>query len=353
MFFHPSPIDPSHRPFTLSVAPMLDWTDRHCRYFHRLLSGQAVLYTEMVHANALIHGSQKDWQDVTPAEGSVVLQLGGSEPNTLAQAARLGAQWGYSAINLNCGCPSPRVQKGAFGACLMQTPELVAQAVDAMQTAVTHTRLVGKHRPEITVKHRIGLGREEDETLVRQFVEIVSQAGCKTFIVHARNAWLEGLSPKENRHVPPLRYEVVYRLQQDFPHLTFVLNGGVRTLPQIAQITADQPRLTGLMMGRWAYEDPWSLTQWDAVLSPSAVEIKPEMTRETIEQAMVTYMSHQAEQHGIPWRTIARHMLGLYKGQPGARAWRRVWSDPQLKNQSPQLVSALAQQALKKEARFQ
>ncbi len=344
-------------PFTLSVAPMLDWTDRHCRYFHRLLSRRAVLYTEMVHANALIHGPQKEWQDVATYEEPVVLQLGGSEPHMLAQAARLGAQWGYSAINLNCGCPSPRVQKGAFGACLMQTPDLVAKVIEAMQTAVIHARPTGGHVPEITVKHRIGLGREEDEALVRQFVEIVSQAGCKTFIVHARNAWLEGLSPKENRHVPPLRYEVVYRLQQDLPQFNFILNGGIRTFTQVSEIAANHPLLSGLMVGRWAYEDPWSLSRWDAFLSPPEPNLHPgarsEMTREAIEQAMVSYMQQQAQQQGISWRTIARPMLGLYKGQPGARAWRQIWSDHQLQNQSPQLVSALAQQALKKEARFQ
>lgn len=319
----------------LSVAPMLDWTDRHCRFFHRLLSKRALLYTEMVTTGALIHGDVARHLAFNSQEHPLALQLGGSEPKDLAQCARLGAQWGYDEINLNCGCPSERVQRGAFGACLMNEPRLVADGVKAMVDAVSIP---------ITVKHRIGIDQVEDYAFVRDFVGEVSRAGCGTFIVHARNAWLKGLSPKDNREVPPLRYEWVYQLKRDFPALVFVLNGGVTTIEQIG---LHLQQLDGVMVGREAYHNPWCLSQWDALFDPpqdaGQVQVPaPLMTREWVEQQMVVYMQDQWTQHGVPWPSIARHMLGLRHGLPGARRWRQVWSDHKLKNTSPERVMALA-----------
>ncbi len=319
----------------LSVAPMLDWTDRHCRFFHRLLSKRALLYTEMVTTGALIHGDVARHLAFNSQEHPLALQLGGSEPKDLAQCARLGAQWGYDEINLNCGCPSERVQRGAFGACLMNEPRLVADGVKAMVDAVSIP---------ITVKHRIGIDQVEDYAFVRDFVGEVSRAGCGTFIAHARNAWLKGLSPKDNREVPPLRYEWVYQLKRDFPALVFVLNGGVTTIEQIG---LHLQQLDGVMVGREAYHNPWCLSQWDALFDPlqgagQAQAPAPLMTREWVEQQMVVYMQDQWTQHGVPWPSIARHMLGLRHGLPGARRWRQVWSDHKLKTTSPERVMALA-----------
>lgn len=304
---------PAHR---LSVAPMLDWTDRHCRYFHRLLTQRALLYTEMVTTGALLHGDVARHLRFHDQEHPVALQLGGSEPAELAQAARLGERWGYDEINLNCGCPSERVQRGAFGACLMAEPRLVADGVRAMVDAVS---------VPVTVKHRIGIDREESYGFVRDFVGEVAAAGCRTFIVHARNAWLKGLSPKENREVPPLRYEVVHQLKRDFPHLVLVINGGI-TLD--AQVHEQLASLDGVMVGREAYHNPWWLSRWDAAYfgAPQGVQ-----TREAVEAQMVDYMAQEASEFGTPWYPIARHMLGLRHGLPGARRWRQVWSDHRLK----------------------
>lgn len=324
-------LEKKQSPWRLSVAPMLDWTDLHCRYFHRQLSRHARLYTEMVTTGALLHGDVPRHLDFNPQEHPVALQLGGSEPDALARCAKLAQQWGYDEINLNCGCPSERVQRGAFGACLMNEAGLVAQGVKAMRDAV--------HRP-ITVKHRIGIGRTEAYGFVRDFVGIVAEAGCEVFIVHARNAWLEGLSPKENRDVPPLRYEHVYRLKQDFPQLTIVINGGINTSQQMA---AHLSQVDGVMIGRQAYHSPWSLAAWDEVFcgSPS-----PVATREELETRMVDYMA-LCQSRGEPWSRVARHILGLWNGEPGARRWRQVWSDHRLKNSSPHEVAALAQNARK------
>jgi tRNA-dihydrouridine synthase A len=313
----------------LSVAPMMDWTDRHCRYFHRLLSRHALLYTEMVTTGALIHGDQPRHLDFNPEEHPVALQLGGSEPNDLAKAAKLGVQWGYDEINLNCGCPSERVQRGAFGACLMAEPALVADGVKAMVDVVS---------VPVTVKHRIGIDRIERYEFVRDFVGTVSLAGCQTFIVHARNAWLQGISPKENRELPPLKPDWVLRLKNDFPHLSFVINGGIVSM---AQINAHLNELDGVMVGREAYHNPWLLQQWDEALGHEARDL----TRDEVEWQMVVYMQTQAKQ-GVPWYAIARHMLGLRHGQPGARKWRQVWSNHQLKHLPAAEVAALATSAL-------
>lgn len=315
----------------MSVAPMMDWTDRHCRYFHRLLSKNALLYTEMVTTGALLHGDIARHLAYNAEEHPLGLQLGGSEPADLAACAKLAQAWGYDEVNLNCGCPSERVLRGAFGACLMREPQLVADCVRAMVDAVDLP---------VTVKHRIGLDQVEDYGLVRDFVGTVARAGCQTFIVHARNAWLKGLSPKQNREVPPLRYETVYRLKQDFPDLTIVLNGGVNTAEQVH---AALEQVDGVMIGREAYHNPFWLAEWDATFFEAKNGSPP--TRETIEAQMVSYMQAQWAQHQTPWPTIARHMLGLRHGLPLARHWRRVWSDHGLKQHSPHEVMRQAHAA--------
>jgi tRNA-dihydrouridine synthase A len=302
----------ANAPHRLAVAPMMDWTDRHCRFFHRLLTRRTWLYTEMLTTGALLHGDVARHLDFDPAEQPVALQLGGSEPDELTACARLAERWGYAEINVNCGCPSERVQRGAFGACLMAEPDLVADCVKAMQDAVS---------VPVTVKHRIGIDRDEDYDFVRRFVETVARAGCRTFFVHARNAWLKGLSPKENREVPPLRYDVVHRLKRELPELEIVVNGGISTLDEIdGQLAA----VDGVMLGRAAYHNPWLLAEFDARYfgEPGAPR-----TRRGVVEAIVPY----AERHvaaGGSLRQITRHMLGLYHGQPGARAWRRALSDP-------------------------
>jgi tRNA-dihydrouridine synthase A len=276
---------------------MMDWTDRHCRYFLRQVSSSAFLYSEMITTGALLHGSVERHLGFSPEEHPVAAQLGGSEPEDLAKCAELVEQYGYDEVNLNIGCPSERVQRGAFGACLMAEPELVADCVRAMREAV---------KIPVTVKHRIGLNAMDDFSFMENFVRTVSSAGCRTFIVHARNAVLKGLSPKENREVPPLRYEYVYRLKRDFPALEIILNGGiVRNEPN--------PRVDGIMLGRAAYHDPWVLadagkTRRDVVLAMHA-HLKKILSNE------------------VKVRNVARHMLGLYHGHRRARLWRRMLSD--------------------------
>lgn len=311
----------------MSVAPMLDWTDRHCRYLHRLLSQHALLYTEMVTTGALLHGDVARHLRFNAEEHPVALQLGGSEPADLAKAAKLGQDWGYDEINLNCGCPSERVQRGAFGACLMNEAQLVADGVKAMRDSVSIP---------VTVKHRIGIDKIESYDFVRDFVGTVAEAGCEIFIVHARNAWLQGLSPKENRDIPPLRYEIVAQLKQEFPHLTIAINGGIKT---DEVVLAQLQQVDGVMIGREAYHNPWWLARWDELYfgaAPSA------LTHLDVENAMVDYMEREAHEHGTHWYSIARHMLGLRHGLPGARRWRQVWSDHKLKHLTAREVSAIA-----------
>ena len=306
---------------------MMDWTDRHCRYFHRLLTRRALLYTEMVTTGALLHGDVPRHLRFNEEEHPVALQLGGSEPAELAQCAKLGEQWGYDEINLNCGCPSERVQRGSFGACLMAEPDLVADCVKAMQNAVSIP---------VTVKHRIGIDRGESYALVRDFVGALSTVGCSVFIVHARNAWLKGLSPKANREIPPLRYGVVHQLQVDFPDACFVINGGITTH---SQVDAQLQYVGGVMLGREAYHNPWWLASWD-----SAFWGEPHngMTREDVETQMCDYMAREKAQYGTAWPNIARHMLGLRHGLPGARLWRQVWSNHALRDLPPRQVMELA-----------
>jgi tRNA-dihydrouridine synthase A len=314
---------------------MMDWSDRQCRYFHRLLSRHALLYTEMVTTGALMHGYVERHLRFNAQEHPVALQLGGSEPADLARCARLGEQWGYDEININCGCPSERVQRGAFGACLMAEPQLVADCVKAMVDMV---------EVPVTVKHRIGIDRVESYEFVRDFVGTVSEAGCRTFIVHARNAWLKGLSPKENREVPPLRYDLVHRLKRDFPQLTICLNGGITTTEQVQ---AQLLELDGVMIGREAYHNPWWLASWDkAVFGQDGHGL----SREEIELQMCDYMVEEAARNGTAFSAIARHMLGLRHGLPGSRRWRQVWSDHRLKAVFPHEVMALAHKSLEQTA---
>ena len=314
----------------MSVAPMMDWTDRHCRYLHRLLTRHTLLYTEMVNVGGILFGGTERHLRYNAEEHPVALQLGGNEPSKLAQAARLGEQWGYDEINLNCGCPSDRVQRGAFGASLMKSPTLVADCVKAMVDVV---------EVPVTVKHRIGIDKEESYAFVRDFIGTVQDAGCKVFIVHARNAWLQGLSPKENRDIPPLRYEVVHRLKQDFPHLTIAINGGICT----DEVVQEQlQHVDGVMVGREAYHNPWWLARWDSLYFGAP---ERQLSVEAVEDAMVDYMEREAAQYGTPWYAIARHMLGLRHGLSGARRWRQVWSDHRLKDLPAREVAAQARAA--------
>lgn len=295
---------------------MMDWTDRHCRVFHRQITRHAWLYTEMVTTGALVYGDVERHLRYDGIEHPVALQLGGSEPADLAKSAKLGEQWGYDEINLNCGCPSERVQKGAFGACLMLEPQLVADCVKAMRDAVSI---------DVTVKHRIGIDKTEDYGFVRDFVGTIADAGCRTFIVHARNAVLKGLSPKENREIPPLRYEVAYRLKQEFPELEIIINGGVKSDDEVA---LHLQHVDGVMLGREAYHNPYLMAGWDARFYGDDA---PPKTREQVLEAMLPYIAQQLEQygrHGLKLNSITRHMLGLMAGLPGARAFRQLLSDP-------------------------
>ena len=289
----------------------MDWSDRHCRFFWRGLSRHARLYSEMITTGALIHGDAERHLAFDAAEHPVALQLGGCEPDALARCAEMAERYGYDEVNLNCGCPSDRVQIGRFGACLMNEPATVAAAVTAMQRA---TRL------PVTVKHRIGVDDSDDYPYLKHFVETVAAAACTTFIVHARKAWLKGLSPKENREVPPLTYEHVYRLKQEFPKLTIVINGGIKTLEECAQ---HLQQVDGVMLGREPYENPWFLAGVDAALFGDTNSVS---TREAALRRMQPYIEN-AIPRGVPMSAITRHMLGLYRGQPGGRAFRRVMSE--------------------------
>ncbi len=347
-------------PWRLTTAPMMDWSDRHCRVLFRLLAPNARLYTEMVTTGPLIFGGEEQHRRhlrFSEVEHPVALQLGGSERDDLARAAKIGVDWGYDEINLNCGCPSERVQRGAFGACLMAEPTLVADCVKAMVDAVP------SHVP-VTVKHRIGLDYNERYDFVRDFVGTVADAGCNVFIVHARNAVLKGLSPKANREIPPLRYDVVARLRSDFPALTFVLNGGIASVAQCIDLLSapvgaacrdpsttsgaghgtpliqeqSPPRFEGIMLGRTAYHDSYVLAQ-----AQSAIFNTPLPSREDIVEQMLAYTEREIaatknQSHPTRVRDVARHMLGLFTGQVGGKSWRRVLSDATLLNvNDPQL----------------
>ncbi len=302
-------------PRRVSVAPMLDWTDRHCRYFHRQITRHTWLYTEMVTTGSVIHGDKQRFLNFSDEEHPVALQLGGSETDELAACAKLGEQWGYDEINLNCGCPSERVQRGAFGACLMVEPTLVADGVKAMRDVVDI---------DVTVKHRIGINEVESYDFVRDFVGIVADAGCRTFIVHARNAILKGLSPKENREIPPLKYDYAYQLKKDFPQLEIIINGGIRTLDEI---DAHLPHVDGVMVGREAYHNPWLMSAFDERYYGDAPSTR---TRLQVVEAMLPYIEQQLATGGPRLNSIVRHMLGLMAGLRGARAFRQTLSDSKL-----------------------
>ncbi|MEO6104670.1 MAG: tRNA dihydrouridine(20/20a) synthase DusA [Pseudoxanthomonas sp.] len=298
----------------LSVAPMMDWTDSHCRVFHRLLAPGARLYTEMVHANAVVQGDRARLLARDTSENPVALQLGGSEPALLAQATRIGQAHGFDEVNLNVGCPSDRVQAGRFGACLMKEPALVADCVAAMIESVA-----GSASPfPVTVKCRLGVDEEHDYDRFAAFIDTVAAAGCRIFFVHARNAWLQGLSPKENREVPPLRYDWAYRLKRERPQLTVAVNGGIATVEDSLQ---HLQQLDGVMLGRAAYHDPYVLHRLDAALS--GAEVKP---RAQLLRALRPYVEDRLA-HGVALKHITRHVLGLYHAQPGGRAFRQVLSE--------------------------
>jgi tRNA-dihydrouridine synthase A len=305
-----NPLGKSRHAF--SIAPMLDWTDRHCRYFHRLLTRHALLYTEMVTTGALIHGDRERFLQFDPAENPVAFQLGGSHPEDLAVCARMIEDHGYDEVNLNVGCPSDRVQNGRFGACLMAEPKLVAECVVAMRQRVAIP---------VTVKSRIGIDDRDSYEELARFVATVAEAGCDTFIVHARKAWLKGLSPKQNRDVPPLRYDVVFQLKKDFPDLQIVLNGGITSLNQAEEMLT---QVDGVMMGREAYHNPYLLAEVDRRIFGETDA--PLVSREEILHRLIPYVRRQLK-GDARLHNVSRHILGLFHGAIGAKAWRRHISE--------------------------
>ena len=295
----------------LSVAPMMDWTDRHCRVFHRQMTRRAMLYTEMVTAPAIVHGPKPRLLDYSPVEHPVALQLGGSDPRELAEATRLARAWAYDEINLHCGCPSDRVQSGCFGAVLMERPALVADCVRAMQAETD---------VPVTVKCRIGVDEQDPETVLPAFIETIAGAGVRHVIIHARKAWLQGLSPKENREIPPLDHDLVIRMKRQFPELTICINGGITSLGQARALL--EQGLDGVMIGRAAYHDPASVligadALWGEGFAPEPVAVVDAMRPYIADHLVAGGRLHQ----------VTRHMLGLFTGRPGARGWRRVLSE--------------------------
>jgi tRNA-dihydrouridine synthase A len=295
----------------ISIAPMMDWTDRHYRFFMRQITKHTLLYTEMVTTGAIIFGDKKRHLDFSPEELPLVLQLGGDDPRALAECAQIAEQWGYSEINLNVGCPSDRVQNGNFGACLMAQPELVAECIVAMKNAV---------KIPVTVKHRIGIDDIDHYEDMANFVSIVSKAGADRFSVHARKAWLSGLSPKENRTIPPLRYDDVYKLKREFPHLIIEINGGITTLERARH---HLNFVDGVMIGRAAYENPYLFATVDQEFYDSS---NPAPTQREILEQMLPYIEHWTSQD-VYLKHISRHILGLFAGKPGAKAWKRYLSE--------------------------
>lgn len=328
----------------ISIAPMMDWTDRHCRYFHRLIAPSLWLYTEMVTTGAIIHGKDEDrFLGFNEAEHPVALQLGGSDPEDLATCSKIGEKYGYNEINLNCGCPSDRVQSGSFGACLMKDPAQVGKCVASMQDSVDIP---------VTVKCRIGIDDCEDYEFLEDFITTVSREGCETFIIHARKAWLQGLSPKENREVPPLQYDIVEKIRKNFPDLTIEVNGGIRTIDQIRTMLGigDAPpacgheafKFDGAMIGREAYQNPWFLRQ----IEEEIFKTENLLTAEEIVEQMVEYTAQQNKDRGTPIKSITRHMTGLFQGMPGARRWRQILSTETHKpDVTPQILKTALEEA--------
>lgn len=301
----------SHSSHRFCIAPMMDWSDKHCRYLWRLISKEALLYTEMVTTGALLQGDRERFLDYNAEEHPLALQLGGSHPTDLAKCAQLAEQWGYDEVNLNCGCPSDRVQNGMIGACLMAHPQQVADMYSAMQDATDI---------EVTIKHRIGIDDMEDYEGLCNFITPIADRGCKTFIIHARKAWLQGLSPKENREVPPLDYELVYQIKREFPHLNIVINGGIKTL---AETQAHLNHVDGVMIGREAYSNPFLLANIDEVLFAQGVNTN---TRQQIAQNYIDYCEKELAK-GTRLHHMTRHVLGLFQGEKGARGFRRHISE--------------------------
>jgi tRNA-dihydrouridine synthase A len=313
----------------LSIAPMMERTDRHYRYFMRQITRRTLLYTEMITTAAILHGDREKLLGFSPLEKPLVLQLGGDRPEELAECARIAADWDYDEINLNVGCPSPRVQSGNFGACLMAQPNLVGQAIAAMQKAV---------KIPVTVKHRIGIDeRDRYEDLV-EFVKIVAEAGCRRFTVHARKAWLRGLSPKENRTIPPLRYEDVYRLKKEFPHLFIEINGGIVNLEQVKE---NLNRIDGVMIGRAAYDNPFLFARADRDIYGQIEEVP---TRVQVVENMLPYIDFWRSR-GLKLNSIARHMLELFAGQPGTKIWKRsISNNAHLANADSKVIARALEQ---------
>ena len=319
----------------LNVAPMMDWTDRHCRYFHRLLAPSAVLYSEMVTTAAVLHGDRDRLLGFHPQEHPVALQLGGSDPAELAECAAIAAVRGYDEINLNVGCPSDRVQKGRFGACLMLEPQTVRDGVAAMRAVVDIP---------VTVKTRLGVDQQDSFECFSDFIHQVAQSGCSIFIIHARKAWLSGLSPRENRDVPALRHDWVYRLKQENPQLTLILNGGVQ---DSAQALAHLQHVDGVMLGRAAYQQPWLLHELEQALASPAGDANPVVRqRQDVVHAMVAYARRQREESAVPVKQISRHLLGLFQGLPGGRRWRRYIAEHAHLEQADENILIAAMQPL-------
>ena len=295
----------------ISVAPMMDWTDRHCRYFHRLLAPSILLYTEMVTANALVHGDVARHLTYSEQEHPLILQLGGSDPDALAQAIKIAEPFEYDGYNLNCGCPSDRVQNGAFGACLMAEPDIVAQCIKSMKDATNKS---------VTVKCRIGIDEADENEMLRKFIDTVSEAGCDTFIIHARKAWLKGLSPKENRDIPPLNYDLVSDIKTEYPHLNIELNGGLIELSQLESLNG---QFDGFMIGRAAYHTPRILVD----LEKRYYQQDWMINDEAIIHKMINYADQQNAQYGTPIQSVTRHMINFYQNVKGARQWRRTLSE--------------------------
>ena len=294
----------------ISVAPMMDWTDQHCRYFLRLIAPDVRLYTEMVTTGALIHGDRDRFLRFDESEHPIALQLGGSEPADMTECAKMAADYGYDEVNINCGCPSERVQKGSFGACLMAEPDLVAACVEAMGKAVDIP---------VTVKCRIGIDDQDSFEFLDEFVGKIADTGCKTFIIHARKAWLSGLSPKQNREVPELDYKRVEKVKEKYPHLSIILNGGVRTVEQTQSVLEN---LDGVMIGREAYQNPYILADLEREIFGN----EQLLSREDVARAMIPYIERQQRDFGTPIKSVTRHMMGLFHEQKGAKSWRRALS---------------------------
>jgi tRNA-dihydrouridine synthase A len=295
----------------IRVAPMIDWTDRHARYFLRLISPNVKLYTEMITCGALLHGDAERHLRFNNEEHPIALQLGGASPEDLALCTKMGTEFGYDEINLNCGCPSNRVQSGAFGACLMKDPERVAECMSAMSESTD--------KP-VTIKCRIGVDDFDSYEFLTQFIEKTAKAGCVEYIIHARKAWLNGLSPKQNREVPPLRYDIVHQLKADYPHIKFILNGGITTLEQAAEQLS---KLDGVMIGREAYQNPYILS----TLEREVFKTESLLSRDEVALKMIDYAQLQHEQYQTPVKSITRHILGLYQGLPRSKRWRRTLSE--------------------------